>query len=496
MEGFILKKTEILIIGGGVIGTAIARELARYKLDILLVEKEADVCTGTSKANTALIHAGFNADSNKLKGRLNVRGNQLFRKKVQKELEVPIKWIGALVVAYDEEDLPTLEALLENGRENGVPDLEIINSDRLFEMEPELNKKAVAALYAPTAGIVNPFELTVAQANNAVRNGAEIWLEAEVLDIEDKGLVKLVKTTKGDIETKLVINAAGVYADKIARMVGIDDFKITPRKGEYYLYDKSLDIKVSHTIFPVPTKVSKGIVVTPTDELNLLIGPTAEEIEDKDDLQNTQEGLDKVIAGAQKTIPNLSRKGIIKEFSGLRPAIKETGDFLIEASAKVSGFINVAGIQSPGLASSPAIAEMVVGIVKEELAGLEEKEDFDPHEQEIPKFRHMSQAERMKLIEKDANYGEIICRCESITKGEILDAIRQPVGARTVNAIKRRVRPGAGRCQGGFCGPKVVEILSEELAVSKTEVKLERENSQILVGKVKDSLQKGVADNE
>jgi len=490
------NKTEVLIIGGGVVGTFIARELSRYKLDITLIEKGTDVCVGTSKSNTALIHAGFNADSNKLKGKLNVRGNELFRTKVQKELEVPIEWIGALVVAQDEAGIPQLEEILENGKRNKVPDLEIVKGERLFELEPNLNKNSVAALYAPTAGIVNPFELTVALANNAVKNGAEVILEAEVTDIEDKGDYKLVKTSKGNIEAKLVINAAGVYADKIAQMAGIKDFKITPRRGEYYLYDKTLDIKVNHTIFQLPNKVSKGIVVTPTDEDNLLIGPSAEEIEDKDDLSNTREGLDQVIAGAKKTIPDLTTRGVIKEFAGLRAAIKETGDFLIEASDKVKGFINVAGIQSPGLASSPAIAEMVVGIVKEELPGLEEKDDFDPYEQEIPKFRHMSHKQRMKLIEKDSNYGEIICRCESITKGEILDAIRQPVGARTVNAIKRRVRPGAGRCQGGFCGPKVVEILSEELGIPKTEVKLEKDNSKIIVEKTKESLQKEVTDNE
>ncbi|WP_026189018.1 NAD(P)/FAD-dependent oxidoreductase [Orenia marismortui] len=480
-----LKKTEVLIIGGGVVGTSIARELSKYKLDILLVEKEADVCTGTSKANTALIHAGFNADSHKLKGKLNVRGNQLFREKVQKELDVPIEWIGALVVAQNKEDLSTLKLLLKNAKKNGVLGLEIIKGDRLFEMEPELNKESIAALYAPTAGIVNPFELTIAQANNAVKNGVELWLEAEVLDIEDKGEVKVVNTTKGDIESKLIINAAGLYADNVARMVGIDDFKITPRRGEYYLYDKSLDIKVNHTIFPVPTKVTKGVVVTPTDEKNLLIGPTADEIEDKDDLINTQQGLDQVMIGAQKTIPKLSRRGVIKEFSGLRPAIKETGDFLIEASDKVKGFINVSGIQSPGLASSPAIAEMVAGIVEEEMDLLTLDPEFDPYYSGPPKFRHMSHEDQAKLVEHNPNYGQIICRCESVSKGEIIDAIREPVGARTVNAVKRRVRPGAGRCQGGFCGPKVVEILSEELGLSKTEIKLEKDGSEILVGKVK-----------
>nr|WP_041607794.1 NAD(P)/FAD-dependent oxidoreductase [Halobacteroides halobius] len=489
-------KTDILIIGGGVTGCFIARELAQYKLNITLVEKEPDICTGTSKANTALLHAGFNADCNKLKGRLNVRGNELYRERIQHELDVPMEWVGALVVAENEDDIPKLEAILKNGQENGVPDLEIVTGARLFELEPNLSDDAVAALFAPTAGIVNPFELTVGLANNAVRNGAEVILEAGVEDIEDYGDYKTVKTAKGAIDAKLVINAAGLYADKIANMVGIDNFEITPRRGEYYLYDKRMEIDVQRTIFPVPTKVSKGIVVTPTDEGNLLIGPNAQEIEDVKDKATTREGLDEVMNGAKKTIPDLSKKGVIKEFAGLRPAIKETEDFLIEASKKVPGFINVAGIQSPGLASSPAIAEMVVEIVKEELGGLTSDPQFNPNYQGPPKFRHMNHQKQAQLVEEDRDYGQIICRCESVTKGEIIDAIHEPVGAKTVNAIKRRVRPGAGRCQGGFCEPKVVEILAEELDIPKTEAKLESENSQLLVEKTKESLLKEVEADE
>ncbi|SDK84163.1 NAD(P)/FAD-dependent oxidoreductase [Halanaerobium congolense] len=487
------KKYDVIIIGGGVTGCFIARELSRYDLNIALVEKEPDVCTGTSKANTALIHAGFNADSNKLKGRLNVRGNKLYHERVQHELDVPIEWLGAMVVAEDEADIPKLEAILENGQKNDVPDLEIVKGDRLYELEPHLSEDAVAALYAPTAGIVNPFELTVALANNAARNGVDVFLEAGVEDIEDKGDHKLVKTVKGEMEAGLVINAAGLYADKIANMVGIDKFKITPRRGEYYLYDKKMELNLQKTIFPVPTEVSKGIVVTPTDERNVLIGPNAEEIDNVENKSTTRKGLDKVMEGANKTVPGLSKKGIIREFVGLRPAIKETGDFLIEASDEVSGFINVAGIQSPGLASSPAIAEMVVGIVKEELGDLNEKSDFDPNYQGPPKFRHMTHAEQAKLVEENPDYGQIICRCETVTKGEILDIIREPVGARTVNAVKRRARPGAGRCQGGFCEPKVVSILAEELGIEENEVCLESAKSKLLKEKTKAPLLKEVA---
>lgn len=487
------KKYDVIVIGGGVTGSFITRELSRYDLDIALLEKEPDLCTGTSKANTALIHAGFNADSNKLKGRLNVRGNELYHERVQHELDVPIEWLGAMVVAEDEADIPKLESILENGKKNGVPDLEIAKGDRLYELEPNLSEDAIAALYAPTAGIVNPFELTVALANNAAKNGADVFLETGVEDIEDKGDYKLVKTAKGDMEAGLIINAAGLYADKIANMVGIDKFKITPRRGEYYLYDKKMDLDLQTTIFPVPTKVSKGIVVTPTDERNILIGPNAEEIESVENKSTTREGLDEVMEGANKTVPGLSKRGVIRQFVGLRPAIKETGDFLIEASEQVPGFINVAGIQSPGLASSPAIAEMVVGIVKEELGGMKEKEDFDPNYQGPPKFRHMTHQEQAELVEEDKNYGQVICRCETVTKGEILDAIREPVGARTVNAVKRRVRPGAGRCQGGFCEPKVVSILAEELGIEENEVCLESSESKLLKEKTKAPLLEEVA---
>jgi glycerol-3-phosphate dehydrogenase len=268
-------------------------------------------------------------------------------------------------------------------------------------------------------------------------------------------------------------------------MVGVDDFEITPRRGEYYLYDKKLDLEVNQTIFPVPSEVSKGIVVTPTDEGNLLIGPNAEEIQDKTDTSTTRPGLTEVIEGAQKTFPALSKEKVIKEFAGLRPAILETGDFRIQAEEEVPGFVNVAGIQSPGLASAPAIAEYVVDIVQDLTGGLTENPAFDPYYEPPPKFRHMSHAERAELVESDPDYGQIICRCESVTRGEILDAIHEPVGARTVNAVKRRVRPGAGRCQGGFCGPRVVEILSEELDIPMTDVRLESGDSKILVDEIK-----------
>lgn len=490
------NKTEVLIIGGGISGAVIARELSRYQLDIMLLEKESDVADGgPSKANTALIHAGFNADSNKLKGKLNVKGNQMYDQ-LTEELSIPFERIGAMVVAQSDEEVPVLEEILENGKRNGVPDLEIVTGDRLFELELNLNSKAIAALYAPTAGIICPYELTIALAQNAAVNGVDVLLETEVIDIEVEDDCKIVKTNKGEIEAEVVINAAGVYSDKIARMVGIDYFEITPRRGEYYVYDKNLGDKINHTIFQVPTGISKGVVVTPTVDGNLLVGPNAEEIEDKDDVSTTQSGLDEVLQGAKKTLPDLSKRGIINEFAGLRPAYKETSDFIIEASDKVKGFINAAGIQSPGLSCAPAIAEMVVELVGEIRGGLTSDPDFDPYREEPVRFRELSPEEQAELIEKDNRYGQIICRCETVTKGEIIDAIQDPVGARSVRAVRRRTRAGMGRCQGGFCGPKVVEILAEELGVSPLEITEKGEGSDILVDKTKEPLLREVNKSE
>ena len=482
------ERTTVAVVGGGVVGTAITRALSGYTLDVVLLEAAPDVCTGTSKANTALLHAGFNADPEKLKGRLNVRGNELYHERIQHELDVPIEWRGALVVATDESERPKLQSLLANGRENGIEDLEIVEGDRLHDVEPTLHEDAIAALWAPTAGIVNPFELTAAFANNAVENGATVELNAEVTDITEAGDTFCLETVKGDLAADIVINAAGLYADRVSAMVGVDDFEITPRRGEYYVYDKQMDVDVEHTVFPVPSEVSKGIVVTPTDEGNVMIGPNAEEVADPRDKATTREGLDEVLAGAQQTVPDLSTDDVIREFAGLRPAIKETGDFRIQIERDEPGFINAAGIQSPGLASAPAIAEYVVDLVADLRGDLAEDPAFDPHYSGPPKVRHMSHAEHAALIEENPDYGQIICRCESVTEGEIRDAINEPVGAETINAIKRRVRPGAGRCQGGFCQPRVVEILADELGVEETEIKLEDDGSEVLIGETKELL--------
>ena len=488
-------KADVVIIGGGVIGASIARELSRYSLNIVLIEKEDDVAMGTSKGNSGIIHAGYNADFRTLKGRLNIKSNPLFDKLCQ-DLKVCFKRIGSLVVGFSEEDLKKLRELKKNGEKNGIKNLEIITGNKLFELEPNLNPQAKYALYAPSAGIISPYKFTIALADNAVINGVKVLLETEAKDIRIKERqVCGVITNKGLIETRTIINAAGLHADEIAKAVG-DNFKINPLKGEYQLFDKQWGNLVNHILFPIPTKLSKGILVAPTVHDNLLIGPNSYWVKEKDDPATTRAGIKEVYEGAKKLIPHLPHQDLINSFAGLRADIKERDDFIIEASKKIRGFINVAGIESPGLSSAPAIAEMVSRILKEvakEISPrleLNYKDDFVETLVEQPKFADYldKTGKWQEIIKKDADYGEIICRCEKVSKGEILRAIHQPVPARSLDAIKRRTRAGMGRCQGGFCGPKVLKILSEELKISPLGVTKKGRGSEILKTKTKDMI--------
>ncbi|KXG76969.1 L-2-hydroxyglutarate oxidase LhgO [Fervidicola ferrireducens] len=481
---------DVVIIGGGVVGCMIARELSRYQLKTVLLEKEDDVASGTSKANSAIIHAGYDAKPGTLKAKLNVRGNPLFDK-ICSELDVPFKRIGSLVVALNEEEIRVLEELMERGKTNGVPGLEIISREKLLEMEPNINRQARAALYAPTAGIICPYELTIALAENACQNGVEIKLNSPVLGIgvENEGVLA-VRTPGETIYTRYIINAAGLFADEISRMAGAEDYRITPRKGEYLIFDRRFGGIVSRAIFPTPTKISKGILVCPTVDGNFFIGPNSNDVREKDDVAVTQQGIEEIIKGARKLVPDLPLKHVIASFAGLR-AVSDTDDFVIMASKKVKGFINVGGIQSPGLSSAPAIAEMVLEILKEEGLELKEKSDYNPERPRIFKFRHLSSEEKRELIRKNPAYGRVICRCETVTEGEIIDAIRRPVGARSLDAVKRRTRAGMGRCQGGFCLPRVVEILARELGISPLEVTKSGSGSEILKGRTKEFIETG-----
>jgi len=488
-------KADVVIIGGGVIGASIARELSRYSLNVILIEKEDDVAMGTSKGNSGIIHAGYNADFRTLKGRLNIKSNPRFDK-LCRDLKVHFKRIGSLVVGFTGEDLKRLKELKKNGEKNGLKSLEIITGNKLFELEPNLNPQTKYALYAPTAGIISPYKFTIALADNAVINGVKVLLETEAKDIRiEKRQVCGVVTDRGLIETRAVINAAGLHADEIAKTAG-DSFKISPLKGEYQLFDKQWGNLVNHILFPIPTKLSKGILVAPTVHGNLLIGPNSCRVKEKDDPATTRTGIKEVYDGARKLIPHLPHQDLINSFAGLRADIERRDDFIIEASKKIRGFINVAGIESPGLSSAPAIAEMVSGILKEVVKEisprleLNYKDDFVETLVEQPKFAdYLDRTGKwQEIVEKDADYGEIICRCEKVSKGEMLRAIHQPVPARSLDAIKRRIRAGMGRCQGGFCSPKVLKILSEELKISPLKITKKGTGSEILKTKTKDMI--------
>ncbi|OAA91428.1 L-2-hydroxyglutarate oxidase LhgO [Clostridium ljungdahlii] len=473
---------DVTIIGAGVVGSAIARELCRYKLNICVVEKDSDVGNGTSKANSGIVHAGFDAEPNTLKSKLNVIGNSMFDK-LSKELDFTFKKVGSLVLCFNKSEVKNLERLKQQGIVNGVPDLEIIDGDKVREVEPNISKKAVAALYAPTGGIICPYEMTIALAENAAVNGVKFKLNTRVISLKKSRGFYIIETNRESIETKLIINAAGLFSDEINNMISAGKIKIVPRKGEYCLFDKAAEHAVSMTVFQLPTKNGKGVLVTPTIDGNLLIGPDAEDIEDKTDLTTTSRGIDFVLSKAALSVNKLKMTQIITSFSGLRAHSLE-GDFIIGEAEDAENFINAAGIESPGLTSSPAIAEMVRDIVVSKLKP-EKNDKFNPMRKGIPKFREMTNEERKRMIASNPKYGKIICRCETVTEGEILDAIRRPLGARTLDAVKRRTRSGMGRCQSGFCLPRVVEILARELKISPQEVTKFGNHSNILVGKDK-----------
>ncbi|MBQ9543241.1 NAD(P)/FAD-dependent oxidoreductase [Ruminococcus sp.] len=449
---------DVIIIGGGVTGCAAAAELAKYQLDVCLVEKESDVCEGTSKANSAIVHAGFDAEPDTLKAKLNVRGNAMIAE-LSNKLDFAFKNNGAMVLCFEEDRLTDLKKLREKGEKNGVAGLEILSGDEARAREPRLSKEVKYALYAPTSGIVCPFEMTLAFAENAYANGVEFRLSTEVTAIEKNSEGWKVITDKGEILGRYIFNCAGVYADKIAEMANAGDFRIIPRKGEYMLMDKDAGETVSHTIFQLPTKMGKGVLVTPTVHGNLLVGPTAEDIDDKENTSTTAGGLAEIRAKSALSVEGLPFGKVITGFTGLR-AVGDTHDFIINEGAE--GFFNAAGIESPGLTSAPAIAEMLREMLSKK-TDLTPKTDHIDTREGVVHFAELSREEQNALIAKEPTYGNIVCRCETITEGEIRDAINRPLGAVTLDGVKRRTRAGMGRCQAGFCSPKTILLLAEKL---------------------------------
>ena len=475
---------DVIIIGAGVSGCAIARELARYQASILVLDKEEDVCCGTTKANSAIVHAGFDAAHGTLMAKLNVEGSKMMPA-LAKELDFAYRQCGSLVVCLREEDRPQLEALYRNGVANGVEGLRIIGREELREMEPNVADEAVAALWAPTGGIVCPFGLTFALAENAAKNGVRFQFDTAVTGLSPIEGGWRVETSRGPLEARLVVNAAGVYADVLHNMAApAEPMRIIPRRGDYFLLDRTAGGHVRHTVFQLPGKFGKGVLVTPTVHGNLLVGPTSIDIEDKEATATTAAGLDEVRAKSGLAVKDIPLRQTITSFAGLR-AHEPRHDFFIGEAAP--GFVDCAAIESPGLSSAPAIGRMAAGIAAERLH-LEVKPDFDPTRRGILDPKTLPPEERNELIRKNPAYGQIICRCESVTEGEIIDAIHRVPGARSLDGVKRRTRAGMGRCQAGFCSPRVMEILARELGVPLSDITKAGGSSKIIVGVNKDAL--------
>lgn len=485
---------DVAVIGAGVTGGMIARELSRYNLSICILEKRNDVAMGATRANSAIVHAGFDAKEGSLKAKFNVKGSEMMEN-VAKELGVKYKRNGSLVIGFNAEDRKEIENLYARGCKNGVRDLQILEKDALHELEPNLSNTVECALYAPTGAIICPYELTIAAIGNAMDNGAELIRNFEVESITKAGdHFEIFRKSNDDdanntIQARIVINAAGVYADAIAAMVGDTSFTINPRRGEYILLDKECGGMVSHTIFRTPSKMGKGILVSPTVDGNLLTGPTSVDITDKEDTTTTAEGFALVIKEALENVDTIPFGKTITSFCGLR-ATGSTGDFVI--NAPVEGFINVAGIESPGLSASPAIAEHVAQMTAEQGAALgmtfEAKADFNPYRAPMHHFREASIAEKQEIIRKDRSYGKIVCRCEGVTEGEILAAIRTNPKAMDLDGVKRRTRAQMGRCQGGFCSPHIVEMIAAELNIPIEQVTKSGGNSYVNVSRTKEEM--------
>ncbi len=474
---------DVVVVGSGVVGATILRELTKYNLNVAVLEKESDVCMGQSKANSGISHAGYDAKPGSLKAKFNVLGNKMMPS-FAKELGVKFKNNGSLVVAYSEEEIKTLYELKARGEENGVEQLEVIGREELVKLEPNISDNAVGALYAKTGGIVCPYELSIASIGNAMDNGAKLYLDFEVSEIEKKDGYYIVKALGGkEVESKLVINASGINSSKIANLVGDNSFEVKGRKGEYILLDRESGDFCSHTIFKTPTEKGKGILVTQTVDGNILLGPTAENVEDNL-TYTTEAGLDFVKRTASEMMNNVPFYNTITSFAGVR-AFSDIHDFIIEESKVASGFINVAGVESPGLTSAPAIAKYVVEEIVSSLLPLTENKNFNGIRTPDYFFKNLTAQEKNEIIKKDKKYGKIVCRCEEITEGEIVRAIHENPPATTVDAVKRRVRAGMGRCQGGFCQPHVAEIISRELNIPMEEVLKSGKNSKLLVGKTK-----------
>ncbi len=474
---------DVVIAGAGVIGAMTARELSKYKLSVCVLQKENDVACGASKANSGIVHGGFDPEPDTLKARLNVEGvEKLFA--TAKMLNVPAKRNGSFVCAFSEQENKVINELYDRGIKNGVLGMEILSGADARKQEPNLSKEVTSVLSVKNAGIVCPYELTIAAMGNAMDNGVELKCNFEITEIGKSGDVFTVKSSSGEeIKAKYFINCAGGFSDKIARMAGDDSFEIIPRAGEYLLLDKTEGKRVSHTIFQVPSKEGKGILVTPTVDGNLLTGPTASVVSNPNQKNTTANGMETVIKLATKSVPTVNFRNVITSFSGVRSSEKN-GDFIIEESKKMPKFVNVAAIDSPGLSSCVAIAEYTVNILKNIGLELVENPNFNGKRENPHFFKEMSYKEKNDYIKEHPSYGKIVCRCETVSEGEILDAIKRNPPARDIDGVKRRTRSGMGRCQGGFCGPYVMKLIAKQNNVTMETVTKNGKGSEMVISKV------------
>ena len=476
---------DILIIGAGVIGASVARALSAYAADVIVLEKNHDVCEETSKANSGIVHAGYDAHPGTLKAQYNLRGSRMMEAFCATH-RIPYRNNGSLVLALSEEDLPRLEDLRVQGERNGVPGLRILTESEARALEPRLGADVRGALLAPTGAIVDPFELTIAQAEVAAVNGVAFRFDTRVTGIRPIADGYAVTTDKGIYEARAVVNCAGVFADEFNNMVSSRKLSITPRKGEYCLFDKEVGALVSHTLFQLPTRFGKGVLVTPTAEGNLLIGPTAVDVADKDDVSTTPEGLEEVVKKAKRSVLSVPMGFVITAFAGLR-ATERGGDFVIGEAFDAKRFFNAAGIESPGLSSAPAIGDDLSAMVAASLSLRRKSHEPYPRPATV-RFESLSFEDKAEAIRRDPAYGRIVCRCELVTAAEIVDAIRRPLGATTIDGVKRRTRAGSGRCQGGFCSPRVMAILARETGLDPRDIVKFDRRSTILVGFDKEDL--------
>lgn len=473
---------DVAIIGAGVIGASIARRLSQYELDVVLIEKEADVAFGTSKANSGIVHAGFHTPWKYLKSKLEIQGNLMFDQ-LQKELDFPFKRCGILAVAFREEELKTVETLYRQGVENGAIGIEICGRTRLLELEPKLNPDVIGGLHAPNGGIVEPYRFVFSLVESARKNGVELVLNFQVETSEHTEQGHVIKSSDGNVITaKNVVNAAGVHADTLSRVFHAEEFHITSRKGEEFLLDRESKAYPNRVIFPVPSPTSKGMLVIPTVDGTMMVGPTATETESKENVETTAENLEMVFNFARKLVPVISERDIITSFAGLRPALLPGNDFYIDISKKAPNFIQVAGIQSPGLTAAPAIAEYVKDLLKKCACRLVEKKEFNPYLDKVPRIRNLTAFETAEAAERNPQFANVICRCEKVSEAEIVEAIKR--GHTTLDGIKFYTRAGMGRCQGGFCTYKVMKILMRETGMGFQDLTKRGKGSYLIAGKL------------